>query len=153
VARHPANRAAARSRGLDGEEPAIRPQLGIEPFEHHAGLDRDGSCCRVIGNDFIEMAREIEDETAADRLTDLKCAGAPCDARGSMLAGNAQARLDVGHRSWTDHPGGHDLVDGGVGRIAAAREGVEADLAFDRASKALLESDIAPKGRAWSKLS
>ncbi len=97
VARHAADGAAARRRGLHGEEPAIGAQPRVEPFQHVARLDRDGAGLRVVGADAVEVARAVEDEARSDRLAVLRGAapaqdhGTPCSAATPRQAATSSA--------------------------------------------------------------
>ena len=64
----------------------------------------------------------------------------------SSMAPVVQRRGDVLDARREDDAARHDLVDRGVGRVASAREGVEARLAPERAGEAPFEIEIAGEG-------
>ena len=110
-------------------------QQAVEPVEHEAGLDPDRALLRVQLEHAVQILGEIDHQAGADRLAGLRGAAAARHDRHARLARDPERRLDVGVG-----PGEHDadrldLVDRGVGAVAAAIEGLEPDLALERAGE------------------
>lgn len=143
VAGHAADRAAARRRGLDWEEQPVLPEPRVQRLQHEAGRDRDGARLRIVIADRVEMPTHVEHQPVADRLAVLRCAAAACDHRHAMLGRDRQRRRDIGLALRKSHALRQNLVDRGVGGVAATGKGIEADLAFERLGEPALEAEIA----------
>ena len=109
----------------------MRAQEGVQAVEHHARLDRDAALPGREGDDAVEVPAHVDDQPLPDALTALGGAGAPREQRDAGVAGDGDCPLHVGGVAGHHHPQGLDLVVRSVGAVAPAREGVEADLAFD----------------------
>jgi len=83
----------------------------------------------------------VDDQRRAGRLAALARAGAARQHRHGELAGDIERDGDVAIALRNEHADRHDLVDRGVGRIAAARGRVEAHFAFGLAAQAPVEGD------------
>ena len=129
VAGHAAEGAAAGGRGLHREEQAVRAQPGVEPLEHHARPDLGGQGVGVERDEAVEVPAEVEDEAGADRLAVLRGAAAAGDHRHVMLGGDRERRRHVVGVAGEGDGERHDLVDRGVGGVAAPAEGVGGDAA------------------------
>jgi hypothetical protein len=55
------------------------------------------------------------------------------------LARDSEGDCDIGCDARNEHAGGHDLIDGRIGRVAAARGGIEQHLAAGFPAQAPLE--------------
>ena len=114
-------------------------QLPVEVVEHDSGFDHASAVFSVERDDAVEMLGEVDDDAVIDGLAALRRAAA---ARGDFAAGIARDRkrpqrlVDAAR----DHDAGrHDLVERGVGGVAAAVEGIEKDAARDLARELLLK--------------
>ncbi len=129
VAGHAAD-GGARGRGdVDRKPQAVLLELAVEVVEHDAGLDHAGAALDVERQDAVQVLREIDHEAVIDGLAALRGAAA---ARGDLqpvVAGDRQRPQRLVHGPGHDHAGRHDLVERGVGGVAAAAEAVEQDVA------------------------
>ncbi len=97
--------------------------------EHDARLDR---CTAPVGVDLEHVAkifRAVDDQGAVDRLPALAGPPAARQDRNAALARDRDRGRDILDRARHENPDRLDLVDGGVGRIAAAIGAREHDLA------------------------
>ena len=129
VAGHAAEGAAAGGGGLHREEQAVRAQPGVEALEHHARPDLGGQGVGVERDEAVEVPAEVEDEAGADRLAVLRGAAAAGDHRNVVLGGDRERRRHVVGVAGKGDGERHDLVDRGVGGVAAPAEGVGGDAA------------------------
>ena len=93
----------------------------------------------------------VDHQAGADRLAGLRGAAAARHHRHARLARDRERGLDVGGALRQDHARRLDLIDRGVGAVAPAIEGIEADLAFELAAeccrklrRAAVAAEIAP---------
>jgi hypothetical protein len=112
----------------------VRPEPRVELVEHDAGLDRDFGAVLVETHDLAQILGDIDDQRVAHRLAALRGAGAARQDGGLGVARHVDDQGEVGLVARHDHAHRFDLVDRGVGRIAAARGGVEQNLALDGAA-------------------
>jgi len=132
IAGHAADRRAVGRRDVDREAVAGRLQLLVQMVEHDARLDRHRLGVEIGLQHLVHVAADINDQRAADRLAALRGAGAARQHRDAGLARDLDGGRDVLGVLGLDHADRLDLVDRGIGRIAAAGEGVETHLALDR---------------------
>ena len=132
VGGHAADGGAAAGRDVDREEQALGLERFVEPFEHHAGLDPDAAPGDVKRAHRGHVLAAIDDQGAADGLAALRRAAAARQHRHALLAGDREHRVDVVDVARHHDAQRLDLEIGGVGAVAAAREGVEQHLALDR---------------------
>src|SRR5207244_4222360 len=67
---HSADRRAGTGRDIRPETKSVRLEKPIELVEHDACADTDGAILDVEIVDFAVVAREIDDQPIADRVTD-----------------------------------------------------------------------------------
>src|SRR5690606_2046685 len=103
----------------------------VEVVEDEARLDPDRRGLAVELAHAREPAGIVEDEGAADGLAGLAGPPAPRQDRDPLLLGDGEAGLEISLGFRADGADRLDLVDRGVGRVAAAVEAAEEDLAFD----------------------
>ena len=139
VAGHAAQRALRRGRDVDRVPEAVRLQPGVELVEHDARLHRDLGAVLVEAHDLAQVLGDIDDQRLAHRLAALRGAGAARQDGGLGVARHVDDEREIGLVARHDDADRLDLVDRGVGRVAAARGRVEQDVALDRAAQSLLE--------------
>ncbi|MHC2248779.1 hypothetical protein ACVJH7_008086 [Bradyrhizobium elkanii] len=135
----PADRGARGGGDVDRKPQPVLPELPVEVVEHDAGLDHAGPILDVEREDPVQVLGQVDDDAVIDGLAALRGATA---ARGDDPPGVANdrqrpQRLVDGSRH--HHAGRHDLVERGVGRVAAAVEGVEKHVAGQFGPQALFE--------------
>ena len=132
--------------GSTGKNSPSRLSRRVQLLEHDAGLDRDR--CAPRGRSASRALRcRLKSTTSPAPIGWPFCevpppraiTGTPCSR------GDPQRRREVVGALREDHAGRHDLVDRGVGRVAPAREGVEAHLALERPRELPLEAEVTGK--------
>ena len=110
--------------------------MRVQAVEHDPGLHHSGGSVLVEGNDPVEELAVVDDEGGAHRLAALRAARTSRENRHAFFHGDSQRyfRVLLGLRH--DHAHRVDLIDRGVGRIAAAAGRIEEDFAFDFAREA-----------------
>ena len=141
VAGHAADRRLRAGRDVDREPEAERLQLRVEVVEDEARLDRRDAALGVDGDDVAQVLGGVDDQRRAGRLAALARAGAARQHRHGELARDLEGDRDVAVALRHEHADRHDLVDRGVGRVAAARGRVEQHVAFGLAAQAPVERD------------
>ena len=135
VAGHAAD-GGARGRGnVDRKPQAVPSEPAVEVVEHDAGLDHAGAVLDVERDDAVQMFREIDDDAVVDGLAALRGAAAARRDDPSGVAGDRQRPQRLVHGPGHHHARGHDLVERGVGRVAAAVEGIEEHVARNFAAQ------------------
>ena len=130
VARHAAERGLRAGGHVDREPQAVRLQLRVERVEHDAGLHDRPARRRSNAITLVEVLAACRSTSAAPTVWPHWLVPAP---RGSTGTRSSRAIVDrrgdvlVGSRH--EHADRLDLVDRRVGRVAAARGGVEQHLA------------------------
>ena len=139
VARHAADGGARGGGDVDRKPQSMGFEVAVELVEHDAGLDHAAPSRNVELNDAVEIFGAVDDEGAIDGLAALGGAAAARQHGHAFLARQRNGALGLRDRARRHHPDRHDLVMGGVGCIAAAREAIEAyvagDLGFEPAFK------------------
>ena len=105
-------------------------ELRVEIVEHDARLDHAGCVLDVERDDAVQVFGEIDDEAVIDGLAALR--GAAAARRDGHARRRGRSPASAAPRPWlrgTTTPSGIDLVERGVGRIAAAAERVEQHVA------------------------
>ena len=138
---------------VDGEEEPVWLQLAIEMVEHQPGLDAHGATGDVQRNHLSKVLARVEHDRVTHRLAALRRPGASGKHRDASLTTQGQGRFHVG-----DVPRDHDslredLVDGSVGGVQAAAEGIETDLPSNFTGKTLRERRSRPSMAAAGVLS
>ena len=98
----------------------MRLQRRVEMAEHDARLDDGAASIGVDLEHVAKIFRAVEDQGSIDRLAALAGAAAARQDRDAALARDRHRGLDILDRARHENADGLDLVDGGVGRIAAA---------------------------------
>ena len=100
-------------------------ELAVEVVEHDAGLDHAGPVFDVEREDAVQVLGEIDDDAVVDGLAALRGAAAARRDDPSVVAGDRQRAQRLVHGTGDHDAERHDLVERGVGGVAAAVEGVE----------------------------
>ena len=139
VAGHAADGGARGGRDVDRKPQAVLFELPVEVVEHDPRLDHAGAVFDVERDDAIQVFGEVDDDAVIDGLAALRGAAAARrdDPPGVAADRQRPQRLVDGARH--HHARRHDLVERGVGRIAAAVERVEEHVARDLARQPVLE--------------
>ena len=140
---HAADGAARMGRWIDREEHAMRTQCGVERTQGDPGLDEDRAGGGVHVENFAQMFRTIDDQRAVDGLAALAGAAAAGKDRNARLLGYGHGDRHVLDGFGDDDTQGLDLVDGGVGGIAAAVGAPEQHFAADFAGQFSRQAGIA----------
>jgi hypothetical protein len=142
VAGHAPDRRLRRRADVDREPQSVRLQPRIERVEHDAGLDGDRHRVAIERPDRGQMLAVIDHERRADGLPALRAAGAASQHRHALLPADARAPRDIVDRFRHENADGLDLVDRRIGRIAAARCGIEQHVAGDGTGKSCGEAHL-----------
>ena len=139
IARHAADGGARGGRDVDREPEPMRFQNPVELIEHDARLDHAAPRRDIEREEAVEIFRAVDHEARIDRLAGLRGPRAARRHRDAFLARHGERSHGVVHRLRHDDAERHHLIMGGVGRVAAAREAVEGDLARHLAPQPSLE--------------
>ncbi len=107
------------------------PELAVEVVEHDAGFDDAGPVFDIEREDVVQVLGKIDDDAFIDRLAALRSAAAAGGDDPVLVPRDRERPQRLVHGPGNHHAGGQDLVEGGVGRVAAAVEGVEENVAGD----------------------
>jgi len=139
VAGHAADGGARGGGDVDRKPQAVFPELTVEIVEHDSRLDHAGSALRVERDDAVEMFGEVDDDAVIDGLAALRGAAAARRDGPPGVAGNRQRPQRLVDAARHHHAGRHDLVERGIGGVAAAVERIEQDVARDFALEPLFK--------------
>jgi hypothetical protein len=81
------------------------------------------------------VLRKVDDNPLIDGLAALRSAAAAGGNDSALVPRNRECPQRLVHGPGNHHAGGQDLVERGVGRIAAAVEGIEENVARDLAGE------------------
>ena len=98
----------------------MRLQGRVEMAEHDPRLNHGASAIGVDLKHVAEIFRAVEDQGSIDRLAALTGAAAAGQDRDIALACDRHCGRDILDRARHENADRLDLVNGGVGRIAAA---------------------------------
>ena len=133
VAGHPADGGARGGRDIDREPEAVTFQLPVEIIEHDPRLDHAGPVFDVERDDAVEMLGEVDNDAVIDGLAALRGAAAARRHDPPVVAGDGQRPQRFVDAARDHHAGRHDLVERGIGGVAAAVERIEQNVARDLA--------------------
>ena len=142
VAGHAADGGARGGRDVDRKPQPVLLELAVEVVEHDAGFDHANAVFDIEREDAVQVFGKVDDNPLIDGLAALRGAAA---ARGDDPAGvprDGQRPQRLVHGPGNHHAKGHHLVERGVGRVAAAVERVEEDVAGNLAGKARGEGAV-----------
>ena len=139
VAGHAADGGPRRRGHVDRKPQAVLLELAVEVVEHDPRLDHTRAVLEVERDDAVQVFGEIDHNAVIDGLATLRGAAAARRHDPSLVAGNRQRPQRLVHGFRHHHARGHDLVERGVGRIAAAVEGIEEHVAGDFAREPVFE--------------
>ena len=139
VAGHAADGGARGGGDVDRKPQPVLFELPVEVVEHDAGLDHAGAVCDVERDDAVQVLGEIDDDALIDRLAALRGAAAARGDDPALVAGDRERPQRLVHGPGHHDAKRHDLVERGVGRVAAAVEGVEENIARDGSPQALFD--------------
>ena len=146
VAGHAADGGARGGGDIDRKPQAMRLELAVEIVEHDARLDHAGAVLDIQRDDAVQVFREIDDDAVIDGLAALRGAAAARRHDPALVAADRQRPQRLVHGFGDDHACGHDLVERGVGRIAAATEAIEQHVARDFAGEPVFKCRQAVAG-------
>src|SRR5262249_8321144 len=142
VGGHAADGGAIAGRYVDGKEEPLRFEGFVEALKHHARLDEGAAVLGVDGEDAVHMLAAGDDERASHRLAALRGAAAARQHRHAFLPRHGDGRGDVLLVARHDDADRLDLVDRGVGAVAAAACSIEEYSAAQVLAQALRQSAI-----------
>ena len=132
VAGHAADGGARGGRDVDREPQPVR--LRAARFSSSSTMPGSTTQRRFSTSSSrhaVQMFRAVEDQGVVDGLAALRGAAAARRDRDALLAGDRQRRRDVVHRARHHHADRHDLVERGIGGVAAAGKAVEQHVALE----------------------
>ena len=135
VAGHAADGGAGGGGDVDRKPQPVLFELAVEIVEHDAGFDHAGAVFDIEREDAVQMLRKVDDDALVDGLAALRGAAAARGDDSALIPDNGERPQRLVHGPGNDHAGGQDLVERGVGRIAAAVEGIEENVAGDLAGE------------------
>ena len=144
VGRHAADRRARGGGNIDREPQPVGFQRAVEVVEHDAGLDRAAPPGDVELEHAVEVARAVDHQRLIDRLPALRGAAAAREHAHPLGAGDRDRALGLGNRLRQHDAERQHLVMRGVGRVAAAAEGVEEHAAADLGGEPPFEAGHEP---------
>ena len=131
VADHASEGGSAGGREVQWQGQAVGPQRVIEFIEHDAGLDPDTIAIGLEFDELAEVLGEVELQSGPDGLSRLRSASAASGDRDAVFAAEGQHPGNILGVPGPDDPGGHDLVDAGVGGVHRPGGRVDADIAVE----------------------
>jgi hypothetical protein len=99
-------------------------------IQHQAGLHQRGAALDVDIENGAQMLAGVDHQGRAHRLAALAGAGAARQHRHFQLAGDGDGVGDVTPSPGNQHAHGHDLIDRGIGGVAAPVRIREQNLPF-----------------------
>ena len=145
VARHAAQRRAARRGHVDREEEPVRPQERVQPVQHDARLDHHPPSGRIEVQHAVQGAARVGDDPAPDRLAALRRPGPAHDDRRIVFTGDLDHPPHVLRRLREHDPQRTHLVDRRIRAVQPAREAVEADFPPQPRPKSSFEPRLWPR--------
>ncbi|KWT97635.1 hypothetical protein APY03_1331 [Variovorax sp. WDL1] len=147
VARHAAQRRLGAGGDIDREPQAVRLELRVEVVQHQARLDGDAALRHVELEHAPHVLAVVDHQRRAGGLAALAGAAAARQHRHLQVARDVDGGGDVALGLRHEHAHRHDLVDGGVGGVAAARGIVEQHFALGLGREAAREPGADLVGR------
>ena len=98
----------------------MRLQESVEVVEHHARLHTNGTRFLVEIEDVVEVPAVVDDQRGTNRLSALRGATATRQDRHALVERDLHGDLRIGFTLRHHHADRFDLINRGVGRIAAA---------------------------------
>ena len=108
----------------------MRLEKSIQLIENQARFDPGGAGLDVEVEDPVQVFGNVDDDRFADCLAALRCAAAPGQDRHAFVGGDFDDAGDIIGGLRDDAADRFYLVVGGIGRITAAAERVEQNLAL-----------------------
>ena len=109
-------------------------QEAVQLIEDQTRLHGDSSCVRIEIQHLVEVLADIDHQRRANGLTALRRAAAARQDRNPVVPCDLYRADNVIPVCRHYHPDRLDLIDRGIGRIAAAAERIEQDIAFEFAA-------------------
>ena len=132
VGHHAAHGGAARGRDVRRKAEPVLVKRCVQLVQHQTRLDPRPASGGIHLEQAVEVLRGVDDDAAADGLTGLRRAAASHRQGAAVSCADRHCPDDVVARLHDHDAERLNLVDARVGRIQRARDGVEADFAFDR---------------------
>jgi hypothetical protein len=105
---------------------------------------------RAQRDDAVQVPGEVDDDAVIDGLAALRSAAAARRDDAARVTANRQRPQRLVHGSRHHHARRNDLVERGVGRVAAAAERVEQDLACDLSGQTRDQGAVFSRIRVFS---
>jgi hypothetical protein len=107
----------------------VLPELAVEVVQHDPRLDHTGAVLDVEREDAVQVFGKIDDDAVIDGLAALRGPAATWRDDPAVVATDRQRSERLVDAPRHHHARRHDLVERRVGRIAAAVERIEEDIA------------------------
>src|SRR6266480_3544396 len=117
---HATDGGARAGRDVRSETKSVRLKKRIELVEHDAGANANAEIVDVEIVDRAIVAREIDDQSFADRVTDQAGAGAAGRDRNIFIGCSFDHRARVLRAGWKSDPERIDLIDRRVSGVKLA---------------------------------
>src|SRR3979409_2571673 len=131
VAGHAADGGARGGGNIDRKPQAMFLKLPVEVVEHDPRFDYAGTIFDVKRDDAVQMFGKIDDDAVIDGLAALRRPAAARRDDPAFVTGDAERPQRLVHGPGDHHAERQHLIERGVGRIAAAVERIEVDVAGD----------------------
>ncbi|HVX28909.1 MAG TPA: hypothetical protein VHA53_00410, partial [Nitrolancea sp.] len=127
---HPPNRRDGRSRWIRREVPTEGAQDRIESIAHETRLHADGFIADLL--DPPHVPREVDNETASERLTGNARPGAPRDHRDMHLGAVLDDGDHVVAAAGEDNSQGGDLIQAPIVRVHRHGQRIAAEISLQK---------------------
>src|SRR5947207_13364827 len=112
---HAADGGARAGRDVGAETKSVRSKKRIQLIEHDTGADADAAIVDVEIVDLAIVAREIDDQSFANRISDETCYGAARSVGNIFIGSGFDDCAGLLGADWKSAGEQHDLVKGSVG--------------------------------------
>ena len=129
VAGHAADGGARGGGDVDRKPQPVLLELAVEVVEHDAGFDHAGPAFNIKREEAVQVLGKVDDYAIVDGLAALRGAAAARGNDHALVPGDRKRPQRLVHGPGNHHAEGQDLVERGIGRVAAAVEGVEENIA------------------------
>jgi len=120
VGDHSADGCARACRDVRSETKSARLKEHVQLIEHNPGADADRAFIDVKIVDFVIVAREIDDQSVTNRISDQAGSRSARRDRNIFVRGSSNHRARFLGRRWKSNPERLDLVNGSVGGVQLA---------------------------------
>ena len=126
---HAANRGARTGRDVRSETKSVRFEKRVQLIEHDTSADADGAIVDVEIVDLAIVAREIDDQSFTNRISDETCSGAARSDGNIFIGSGFDDCAGFLGADWKGDAERLDLINGSVGGVKLAGQVVETHIA------------------------